>query len=394
MMKCSVNNETVYLFPEGRIDSANAPCFEAEIRQQIERNLVSNVVIDAEKLEYVSSSGLRVLLRMKKSGIRLSVINVRPSVFEVLELTGFTMMVEVQKAIRCVSVDTLPLIGKGTTGDVYRLNSEQVIKVYRNAALENIKREREIAQFAFLHDIDTALVFETVRVGDQYGQIFEWLDGISFQDKLEQEPEHDQKNMVMYAEMLKKINSIPSGDCVTNDIAARLRDSIPAITEGWTDEERSILQNLADMLPEYRMLLHNDFGPTNVMVRNDSLLLIDLGGSGFGHPILDLASVYSYFGYILDLIPPQLAEKETGLNPARVRTQWRIFLETYTGTDNPDFLLPLEHQIRLYTCFRLLSFFAEETDTPQLLRDGTKNYLLSLWHRQPVDTLIDPTALL
>ena len=67
-----VNNEnfvsSVYL--DGRIDSTNAPEVEKEILSNIESG-VKKIIVDAEKLEYISSAGLRVYLSFVRSAITL-----------------------------------------------------------------------------------------------------------------------------------------------------------------------------------------------------------------------------------------------------------------------------------------------------------------------------------
>ena len=85
---------TIYV--SGRVDSANSAEIEAEVKAA--RAAVPNVpiVIDAEKLEYISSAGLRILLRLRKAEPELSVINVSSEVYDVLEMTGFTDILEIE----------------------------------------------------------------------------------------------------------------------------------------------------------------------------------------------------------------------------------------------------------------------------------------------------------
>ena len=64
-IKTTINDGTVIISPEGRIDTNNAPEFGEEIE-----NVISNateLIFDLDKLEYISSAGLRVLLRAQKN---------------------------------------------------------------------------------------------------------------------------------------------------------------------------------------------------------------------------------------------------------------------------------------------------------------------------------------
>ena len=79
---------TVYL--EGRLDTTTAPQLEESMKESI--NCVTELVMDFEKLEYISSAGLRVLLScqkiMSKQG-SMKVIHVSDLIKEIFEVTGF-----------------------------------------------------------------------------------------------------------------------------------------------------------------------------------------------------------------------------------------------------------------------------------------------------------------
>ena len=79
---------TVYL--EGRLDTTTAPQLEESMKENISD--VSELIMDFEKLEYISSAGLRVLLScqkiMSKQG-SMKVIHVSDLIKEIFEVTGF-----------------------------------------------------------------------------------------------------------------------------------------------------------------------------------------------------------------------------------------------------------------------------------------------------------------
>ena len=108
----------------GHIDSGNAPAVEEEITAADSGN-EGNVIIDAEKLEYISSAGLRILLRLKKKHPDLKVINVSNEVYEIFDMTGFSEMMEVQKGYRTLSMEGCEIIGQGANGTVYRLDPDR-----------------------------------------------------------------------------------------------------------------------------------------------------------------------------------------------------------------------------------------------------------------------------
>ena len=73
---------------EGRLDTVTAPELESFLVKNYEGT--SMLIFDCEKLVYISSAGLRVLLTAHK-GMRgaMKLICVSDVVMEVLEMTGF-----------------------------------------------------------------------------------------------------------------------------------------------------------------------------------------------------------------------------------------------------------------------------------------------------------------
>lgn len=88
---------TVRVKLSGRLDTVTAPEFEKTINELPEGT--DNLIIDTEKLEYVSSAGLRVLLgaqkKMNKVGT-MKLTRVCDAVMEVLEMTGFADILTIE----------------------------------------------------------------------------------------------------------------------------------------------------------------------------------------------------------------------------------------------------------------------------------------------------------
>ena len=147
----------------GRIDSNNAPVLEKDVFALLEGKAGAPVVFDAADLEYISSAGLRVLLRVKKRHPDLTVTNVNPEVYDILEMTGFSEILTVEKAYRVISVEGCEVIGEGANGKVYRLDHDTVVKTYKHAdALAEIQNEREVARLALIAGIPTTISYDVV----------------------------------------------------------------------------------------------------------------------------------------------------------------------------------------------------------------------------------------
>lgn len=97
-MRTELANGTLTMYPEGHINSQNASEFEREAMAVVDGVRWASVVVDAEQLVYISSAGLRVLMRiMRRAGNRLQVINVLPEVYDVFDVTGFTDLMDVRE---------------------------------------------------------------------------------------------------------------------------------------------------------------------------------------------------------------------------------------------------------------------------------------------------------
>ena len=80
---------------DGRLDTNTAPEFENIVAQNC--NGAGEMIINCEKLAYVSSAGLRVLLfAQKKLGGNMKLVNVCDLVMEIFEITGFTEILTIE----------------------------------------------------------------------------------------------------------------------------------------------------------------------------------------------------------------------------------------------------------------------------------------------------------
>lgn len=82
---------------EGRLDTTTAPIFENELEDML--NGVTELVLDMTELEYISSAGLRVILKIQKimsNQRKMKIIGVNESVMEVFEITGFSDILNIE----------------------------------------------------------------------------------------------------------------------------------------------------------------------------------------------------------------------------------------------------------------------------------------------------------
>ena len=90
------NNEADFAL-EGRLDTVTAPELEKELKESLDG--VTELHIDFEKLDYISSAGLRVLLsaqkQMNKQGT-MTLHHVNQTIMEIFEVTGFSDILTIE----------------------------------------------------------------------------------------------------------------------------------------------------------------------------------------------------------------------------------------------------------------------------------------------------------
>ncbi len=349
-----INDNVLTVRLSGRIDASNASEAEKQINAARSAAPEAAVVIDAEKLEYISSAGLRILLRLRKEKPELAVINVSPEVYDIFDMTGFTEMMTVKKAYRRLSVEGCALIGQGSNGAVYRYDPETIIKLYFNPdALPEIQRERELARKALVLGINTAIPYDVVRIGESYGTVMELLEAASLSELIKNDPEHLEKPLKYYVDMLKQIHStvlkpgeVPDMKQVALDWAAFDREHLPS-------EIGSKLYDMVQAVPEQNTMMHGDYHTNNVMVRDGEALLIDMDTLCTGHPIFELGSMFNAYGGFSEL-DHSVMERFIGI-PYDVGIEfWHRALAMYLETDDEKRLAEVEDKAKIIGYMRLL----------------------------------------
>ena len=294
-----IDKNILYIALEGRIDASNAAQAEEKIFGIKNENSGKHTVVDADNLEYISSAGLRVILKLRKEEPELAIINVAPDVYEVFDMTGFTDMVTVEKAYQRMSVEGCEFIAKGANGAVYRYDNETILKTYfAKDALPEIKQERENARKAFVLGINTAIPYGIVRVGDGYGTVTELLNATSITKLIRQNPDDITEAVKYYVDMLKSIHVVEVEDGEVPDMKEIALDWARFVTAHIPEEQGRKLISLIEAVPKQNTLMHGDYHTNNVMVQNGEPLLIDMDTLCMGHPVFELGSMFNAFvGY-------------------------------------------------------------------------------------------------
>lgn len=291
-MEHNFQNGILTVTLSGRIDSKNASDTEKELFGIINENSPSSIILDAADMEYISSAGLRVILKVKKHIASSVIVNVSPNIYEIFQMTGFTDIINIKKAIREISVEGCEVIGAGAHGTVYRLDGDSIVKVYNEKEpLSAIEREIEYARSAFVLGVPTAIPFDVVKCGDGYGAVFELINAVTLSDALNSYPENYTEYSKKYIRLIQQLHST---ECDTRNFV-----NIKSLYHQWTGEmqphfstdEISLLHEIIENVPDRKTLVHGDIHPNNIMIQDGELVIIDMAALTYGHPVFDYAGM-------------------------------------------------------------------------------------------------------
>ena len=318
----------------GKVDSSTAGSVEKDLFAAYERS--GELSIDAGELDYISSAGLRVLLKLRQMQKHLEILNVSPEVYDILEVTGFTELMDVKKRLREVSVENCTLIGKGGNGSVYRISEDEIIKVYTGkTAVDCIEHERQLARSAFVAGIPTAIPYDMVRVKDSYGLVFEMVKADVIARKFTDEPEHFDEYAKKYAELFTSIHSVSLAGKGLPSTSSIYLSYLDQLSDWYDEKEIARLRWFIGQIPERDTMVHGDFHTNNIMVQGDELLIIDMAEISCGNPIYDLAS--SYYAHMLNpRQDPDSVMRFLGVTPEIAIRLWNVMMKVYFHTEDPD----------------------------------------------------------
>ena len=290
------NNGDATITLSGKLDTS----VSAETKSEIDKQLaaagnINSLTIDTEGLVYISSSGLRILLTLAKSYKDFKLTGANAEVYDVLSMTGFTKIIKVERALRQLSIDGCEQIGVGGVGTVYRLDGDTIIKVFREGTtIDEVRKEITMSKEAFVMGTPTAISFDIVKVGSQYGLVYELLNAETLSSCIKRAPERIDEYARQYANLFRQLHSIEvPADSNVPDAIEHERQQILHIRRYFPKESIDLLLQILDTIPTGNRLLHLDLQVKNTMMQGDELMLIDMGEMGYGHPVLDLGHAYS-----------------------------------------------------------------------------------------------------
>lgn len=360
------NGSLRILFPD-RITTSNAPAIRTEIFELLSGIPHSDVIADFDQVQYISSSGLRVILELIRKEVRFKIVRVNPEPYEIFGMTGFLMMADIQKKRRQISLEGAEKIGWGFTSDVYRLDEDTIVKVFHKdiASLEGIGEELRRAKQAFTAGIPTAISYDIVEVGDCYGVVFEMMDGSLLRDAILAEPDKFDEYMEQYTGLLRNVAETVVTDPSIADMKQVEKEKLDFLGNCvLTPDEVKCMERVLGAIPDTGTYVHGDCHIKNIMLNSGEMTLIDMEMLSKGSPVFELGALYSTH-IVFETIIPHNVEEFLGI-PAELSR--RIFDRTLEGCI-PSFGLDpeeAEQLVKIIGCFQCLYMMARyKTEHPE-----------------------------
>ena len=357
-MRNEIRDDRVIIYPEGRIDSNNASQYSEEFTKVVEENPGKKLEINMENIEYVSSAGLRIFLKLKKMDCGLEVTEVRPSVYEVFEMTDFTDIIDIKKALRRISVDGCEVIGQGFYGTVYRIDEDTIVKAYNTSdCIPMIENEQRRAKQAFKAGIPTAISYDLVRVGDSYGSVFEMLRAKTLNDLIKDDPGCADDIIAKYVDFMKLVHGTTMEPGSLPYARDNFTEYVDVVREYLTDDICEKLKKYLEVFPIDEHVVHGDIQMKNVMMADGELMLIDMDTLTAGHAIFDLAGIYATY-CLFEEDEPGNIERFLGLPTEMGKRIWNGTFAGYFSDRSDEERAAIEDKIRIAANLRYLYLVA------------------------------------
>ena len=374
-MKTTLENNVLTVYLGGEINSYNADNIEKEIRETLEKQSFEKLVLDFSSVSYISSAGLRIVLKLKQQYNNFSIIETSLEVYDIFSMTGFTNIMEIKKGLKRVYLSGAEVIGDGYYSTVYRIDKDTIIKVFNRVSdPEQIERELRLAKEAFILGSPTAISFDIVKVDDdKLGVRFEMLDCESLKNMVIKYPERMNEFLEKYAALLKKMNTTECFNPNIPDMKAHYLRKLEKIKAWLPNEANEKLLKMFNAIPDRKTLIHGDCHFKNIMVQKDELLLIDMDTLSVGHPIFEWAALYApYCAFNED--DPGNSLRFFGIKDEDALALYNALLIRYFGKDDQT----IRDKIKIVGYVHMIRWTTNNDPTNEKRINGCKERLLKL----------------
>lgn len=291
------DGDTLALGLAGRLDTNTAPA----LADALALDGVRHLVIDFGECPYVSSVGLRELLRAQKrlapSGGTMLLANVTREVQDILDMTGISRLIPSKRKVREISIEGLEFVSAGVCGECYRLDPETLVKLYNEGVGPAVaEKEKEFAKAAFVSGIPTALSYDVVSCGTRTGVVYEMLDATLFSAVIRADLANLDQHAQTLARIARTVHETPADPAVFPSIKENMRGYIDQMDFFLSPDQIAFLQARLAAIPDADTCVHFDLHTSNIMIRGGEPVIIDMGDLSRGHYLFDIGLICTIYG--------------------------------------------------------------------------------------------------
>ena len=327
-METDNNTKKVLLFPE-KLNLENTPEFEAECKEQLQDVPAdAEVIIDLQDLVYISSAGLRLILRLSKKYPSCIVANVSNEVYSILEMTGFVSFLTIRRKPMIIPPVEGEPIARGSNGEIYAIEDDTIVKMFTDkTSLEEIEEEWANARTAVSLGIPSVICFAVVNDGTRNGIMFEKLQTKTLDRLIYSDYDNFDQYGDMFAELFYTIHQTRD---LKKGLSSVIKQQLSYVERAHylSESEREQLKNFLLAVPETDTVIHGDFHPRNIGMADGELIAMDMAEIGYGHPVFDFVSTY-YDLVFSGKTFPSVTSYFFGLEIPDLRRLWDRMLQWY-----------------------------------------------------------------
>jgi len=227
---------------------------------------------------------------------------------------------------REISIDGCEFISSGVCGECFRLDPETIVKLYgEGISVEIAEKEKKLSKAAFILGVPTAISYDVISCKGRFGVVYEMIDAQLFSAIIREDLKNISKHAVTLSKITKSVHAIKGDKNIFPDIKDKFREYIEQMSLFLSSDDISYLRMKLEQLPDSEQCVHFDLHTSNIMIKNNEPIIIDMGDFSIGSYLFDLGLAYMIYG-----IPElKFSELATKIPADKGKELWNHFVKDY-----------------------------------------------------------------
>lgn len=238
--------------------------------------------------------------------------------------------------IKEINPKELAMLGQGNTAEVYAYEADKVLKLFREGMDKAaVLREYDISKFINRQIENAPKAISFVEVGTRYGIIYEKIIGENLLEMMLASDEKTRQFAKQFVSIQENIHARKVSGYVLPTVKTKLANDIRCTTELSDDEKYKLLRYIKT-LPDGNSLCHFDFHPGNIILRENTPIVIDWMTACYGDSCADVARTMLLlkYGEMIN-VKPEVRLSIKAIQDSVLTCYTKRYLET-TGKGRAD----------------------------------------------------------